>query len=342
MSSMSFPKYLICLLVFLSGCSAYCPVVICPGFGNDMVDYDTPLGQSSEVGLRSVLGRRGFDLDAVSTVPVKRGDWVRVAGGLIDPGFYRGDARPSGPGYGWYVDRLKREVDLAYEAGGGEERVMLIGHSAGGWLARAAMSDGTWRTEEDGTVVKTSDRVRCLVTLGAIHKVPEDASTCVTRGCLKYTDESYPGAFLGKDGIKYITVGGAAVTGDNRKEQDLASEADELYAVRGEGSAARVAFTSYLAVSGDGNRIGDGVVPLEWTKLEGATNIQLEGVVHSINEAGTTIPTDQWYGSEGVIDRWMPTVLEMTQLKKGPMRMLSPLAPLQESLSKLLKEVTKQ
>ena len=72
---------------------AYAPVVICPGFGNDSIDYDTPLGQPSEVGLKSVLARRGFEPDNIYTVPLKRSDCVRVAGGLLDiPGFYTNNA----------------------------------------------------------------------------------------------------------------------------------------------------------------------------------------------------------------------------------------------------------
>jgi hypothetical protein len=37
-------------------------------------------------------------------------------------------------------------------------------------------------------------------------------------------------------------------------------------------------------------------------------------VVHSINEAGTTMPTDRWYGSEDVIDRWLPEVLKEMEI----------------------------
>ena len=58
---------------------------------------------------------------------------------------------------------------------------------------------------------------------------------------------------------------------------------------------------------------GDGVVPLEWTQLEGAAQVRLPGVLHSINEAGTTLPTDRWYGSEGVVDRWLPAVRKATK-----------------------------
>lgn len=337
------------LLADISVC-AFCPVVICPGFGNDSIDYDTPLQQPAEVGLKSVLARRGFDPSQIYTVPVKRADWIRVAGGLLDfPDFYLGKAKPTGNGYGWYVKRLKETVDLAYDQqeGKNKEKVLVIGHSAGGWLARAAMADGEWsnNNENDGddddetnVVVRTSDRVRCLVTMGAIHKVPEDESTCVTRGALKYTDENYPGAFLKNEGVGYVSIGGAAVVGDDSKDTtdengermssqpaDLqGSEADDYYKVRGEGNSNRVAFTSYKAVAGDGNLIGDGVVPLEWTQLEGSKQLELPDVLHSINEAGTTFPTDRWYGSEKIIDQWLPTMMKEANLKKQQQTSLLP------------------
>lgn len=332
------------LLATTEEANAFCPVVICPGFGNDSIDYITPLEQPEEVGLKSVLARRGLDPSQIYTVPIKRSDWFRVAGGLLDvPDFYLGNAKPTGFGYGWYLKRLKETVDLAYEQQGEEgpkEKVLVIGHSAGGWLARAAMSDGVWSTTTTNNIegddesssssvqetVRTSDRVRCLVTMGAIHKVPENESTCVTRGALKYTDENYPGAFLKDEGIGYVSIGGSAIVGDERKDEEKndedsatsglkGSEADEFYKGRGEGNSNRVAFTSYKAVSGNGNLMGDGVVPLEWTQLEGSKTVVLPDVLHSINEAGTTFPTDRWYGSETVIDRWLPTVLEEAVLQ---------------------------
>jgi pimeloyl-ACP methyl ester carboxylesterase len=312
-------KMLISLLVALAATGlpfvdAYCPVVICPGFGNDQIDYDQPLQQPREVGLRSVLARRGFDPDQIYTVPVQRRDWFRVAGGLFDiPDFYTGNAKATGLGYGWYIERLKETVDQAYEQSDGE-KVILLAHSAGGWLARAAMADGTW-CDELGT--QTNERIRCLVTMGAIHQEPVNAGTCVTRGALKNTNEMYPGTFLKESGIGYVSIGGAAIVGNNSKDPDPETNADKLYANRGEGSASRVAFTSYDAVCGKGDVIGDGVVPFDWTQLGGARQVRLDGVFHSINEAGTTIPTDRWYGSEGIIDSWLPAVLEEAGLLKS-------------------------
>jgi pimeloyl-ACP methyl ester carboxylesterase len=313
---------------------AYCPVVICPGFGNDMIDYDEPLQQPREVGLRSVLARRGFDPDLILTVPVKRSDWIRVAGGLFDiPDFYTGNAKATGLGYGWYIKRLKETVDQAYEQSGGD-KVILLAHSAGGWLARAAMADGTWCDEQG---ITTSERIRCLATMGAIHEEPMDPSTCVTRGALKNTNAMYPGAFLKDSGISYVSIGGAAIVGDNAKDQDPKTDVDELYSNRGEGSSSRVSYTSYEAVCGKGDVIGDGVVPFDWSQLQGSRKIKLDGVLHSINEVGTTLPTDRWYGSEKIIDSWLPAVLEEAELANDEKsNEFSPLAGIQEWVTNIL------
>jgi len=240
------------------------------------------------------------------------------------PNFYTNQAKPDGLGYGWYIRRLKECVDLAHEESGGE-RAILLAHSAGGWLARAAMGNGVW-CEQNGVEVKTSDRISALVTLGAIHRVPENEKSCVTRGALQYVESQYPGAFLTGEGIKYVSVGGNAIVGDKDADDTLTTandvvndidksttssleRLDKVYAKRGEGSASRVAYTAYESVCGKGGVVGDGVVPLGWALLEGSKQIKLDGVLHSINEAGTTIPTDRWYGSDGVIDRWLPAVL---------------------------------
>ena len=128
--------------------------------------------------------------------------------------------------------------------------------------------------------------------------------------------------------MPFVTVAGAAIEGSEarvgegydpfvparemlaRAGGDAPTEADMLYARRGEGSAARVAYANYVAVAGDGYAMGDGVIPVGCAHLEGAEQITLDGVLHSINEAGTTLPTDRWYGSEAVIDRWLGPALE--------------------------------
>ena len=75
-------------------------------------------------------------------------------------------------------------------------------------------------------------------------------------------------------------------------------------------------YVNYLALCGDGEAAGDGVIPRQCALLEGdgVERITLDGVLHSINEAGTALPTDRWYGSERVVDRWLePTCALLDQ-----------------------------
>ena len=283
------------------------PVIIVPGFGNADVDYSRPLGQPEEVGFEAVLSRRGFS--DVCTLPVERFEWGRVILGLIGAIIWRPWATPEGPAYAWFIARLRNAVDDAHTRSGGK-KVLLCCHSAGGWLARAALADGAW---SDGR--RASDVVSGLVTLGTPQFPPEEGTvTDMTQGVIKFVDDTYPGAFLASEGIGYVTVGGDTIVGDDSKGKpgDDATDADKVYALRGEGSASRAAYTSYLMTCGRGDVSGDGVVPIDWTLLDGAKQLRLPGVLHSINEAGTTLPTDRWYGSEKIVDMWLPAVREAT------------------------------
>jgi hypothetical protein len=331
------------------------PIVICPGFGNDSSDYINPLNRGTTYGFITALTKRGFNPNLITTVPIKRYDWVRVACGIFDiPHFYTGTCKPTGLGYGWYIQRLRHTIEQSYILGGQEEKVILIAHSAGGWLARAALGDGSWDTTSTfddvdsssssisppttTTTTRASDRIRALITLGAIHKVPayshpqqehgieEDdkttnhntspsrrggPSSCVTRGALDYVNSMYPGPYLMNEGIAYISVGGDAIVGvqQQQQQQKQLDNEEEEEAAEAE-AASSVAYTSYQAVCGNGNTTGDGVVPLAWTLLDGSRSIILPGVMHSINKAGTTLPTDNWYGGDNVIGLWLYDALD--------------------------------
>jgi pimeloyl-ACP methyl ester carboxylesterase len=265
-------------------------VVVCPGFGNAVVDYITPLGADESTGFKSVLERRGF---SVKIVPVERYDWIRVALGLFDPAFWQNNQLASGLAYGWYLKKTLETIDSCSTDDCG---VLVVGHSAGGWLARAALADGI-------------PNVCGLVTLGAPHAPPPAGINCATRGALKNTDAAFPGAFLTR--IPYITVAGNSLTGGAVTQREV----DNVYSKRGEGSAQNVAKVNYEALVGAFEGIsGDGVIPVLIAHLRGSEQITLDGVLHSINEAGTTMPTDSWYGSEKVVDRWLSKTLEKLNL----------------------------
>jgi len=70
---------------------------------------------------------------------VSRLDWFRNAAGLVDPAYWRGTLRPR-PVLDWYLNRIDDAVREANELAQGQG-LCLIGHSAGGWLARVYMEE---------------------------------------------------------------------------------------------------------------------------------------------------------------------------------------------------------
>ena len=150
---------------------------------------------------------------------------------------------------------------------------------SGGWLARAALADGTeiWGENEE----TASDMIQGLITLGSPHFTPLDMD--MTRGALTYTQREYPGAFLSSKGVKYVTVAGNICKGDRDAPR---------------GDRSRFAFNSYRTVCGDGDGYGDGCVPLGSAHLEGAQQITIP-CWHSIDKP------KQWYGSEEIVDKWL-------------------------------------
>lgn len=131
-----------------------------------------------------------------------------------------------------------------------------------------------------------ADLVGGICTLGAPHTPPLVGTPDMTRGALTYVHKNYPGAFLKSK--FYITVAGTAI------ESNPNGNRSEKFAV-----------DSYSQVSGnkDVMQIGDGVVPLSNAHLDGAYQITLPNVYHSISA-----PANRWYGGEDVIDYWLPVL----------------------------------
>eukprot|EP00904_Undaria_pinnatifida_P010556 jgi/Undpi1/6630/HiC_scaffold_20.g09109.m1 len=240
--------------------------------------WDTnPLDGGEEGAFSAALKRRGVD---AFVVPVERSDWIKVASAIVTLDFWKGTCRPDGPAYKWYLEKVKATVSSCL-AETGADKVVLVGHSAGGWLARATLADGQW---EDG--VASEDVVAGEFVSGAALVA---SCSYVTRGALTFTSNEYPGAYLKDRGLFYVTVGGAALEGDKDAPRN---------------SRARFAYGSYKTVCGEGATTGDACVPLIYAHLEGAEQVTLDGVFHSVDK-----PED-WYGAEGIVDRWLPTVVQ--------------------------------
>lgn len=263
--------------------------VLFPGFGNDAIDYSEPLGQDEAVGLQACLSRRGVQ---ASVVPVQRSDWLKVFAGLLLDADSRAGNGTARTAYGWYLDLAKAKVEETVLSGG--EPVILIGHSAGGWLARALLD----REGKDWAL----KHVQGLVSLGTPHRPPPKGKMDMTFGCLRNLNKAHPGAYYSDD-LFYVSVAGDAVTG-----QKMEGNIPIVELIQSP-SPESTAWNSYVALGGVGNATGDGLVPVDWAHLQGAEQLTLDGCLHSINVAGTTRPTNRSYLCEYFVDAWMEKVL---------------------------------
>lgn len=166
---------------------------------------------------------------------------------------------------------------LKDEAGDGNMEVNLIGHSAGGWLARVFL----------GECASAEDRksIRSLITLGTPHLAPPPGSFDQTRGLLDYVNREYPHNH--HEEVRYICVGGKALQG-----KKLGQGTFEEW----------IAYQSYLPLCGSGDVWGDGITPVGHALLEGSEQVIIEGAKHSPLSAKNG---QGWYGSDGFIDQWI-------------------------------------
>ncbi|KAI3965952.1 hypothetical protein MKX01_010909 [Papaver californicum] len=295
----------------------YRPAIILPGLGNNSSDYE-----KLQVTLKQVYG-------VPSVVPkVSRLDWLRNAAGLIDPNYWRGTLRPR-PVLDWYLERTHEAVSqamlLAQEADGGGGCVSLVGHSAGGWLARLYM-------EEFGT-----SNISLLLTLGSpLSPPPKDLPGVIdqTRGLLEYVERHCAPAVYTTE-LRYVCVAGRYIKGarfflnsngesSNLMEiptgsdlQQSMSEDSEEATLRNKTTStsiatetttrSRIVGQGYKQVCGKADVWGDGVVPEASAHLEGAMNITLDGVYHS--PVGSDDTQNPWYGSPAIVEKWIHHLL---------------------------------
>ncbi|PNW80345.1 hypothetical protein CHLRE_07g313550v5 [Chlamydomonas reinhardtii] len=248
-------------------------VLLLPGLGNNAADYGP---------LAAKLEARGM---AVEVAQVTRPDWGRNAAALTDVNWWKGTLKPR-PAVDWYLayvdasmQRLKRRLDQ--EAGGAP--ITMLTHSAGGWLGRVYLLD--WGTAG----------VDRFVSLGSPHRAPPAGAAGVvdqTRGILNFVSDACPGAHHSE--LAYVTICGKFVRG-----VPLSGPGSEAG-----GLLAKFAGAGYQQVCGSAQVWGDFIVPQPAAHLEGALQVDLEGVFHS--PLGEKLPFfGPWYGSDEVLERWV-------------------------------------
>ncbi|XP_039144453.1 uncharacterized protein LOC120281826 [Dioscorea cayenensis subsp. rotundata] len=276
------------------------PAVILPGLGNNTGDYHRLVSTLREAhGIPSVVAK------------VSRVDWLRNAAGVLDRNYWKGTLRPR-PVLDWYLERVDQAVSEAKMLCRQGERISLIGHSAGGWLARVYM-------QEFGTA-----NVALLLTLGTPHLPPSKGSPGVfdqTRGLLDYV-EKYCSPALYTPELRYVCIAGRYIQGAHFGGDDkiisnevgklggtfeLAMDSGNQPPLAGPTLRARFIGQGYKQVCGRAEVWGDGVVPEISAHLEGALNISLEGVYHS--PVGSDDESRPWYGSPAIVEKWVHHLL---------------------------------
>ncbi|XVF30638.1 hypothetical protein REPUB_Repub16aG0075700 [Reevesia pubescens] len=271
------------------------------GLGNNTGDYKKLELTLQDYGVPTVVAK------------VSRIDWLRNAAGLVDPNYWKGTLQPR-PVLDWYLKRVNDAVQEANELAQGGT-LSLIGHSAGGWLARVYM-------EEFGL-----SHISLLLTLGTPHLPPPKGLPGVidqTRGLLYYVEQHCQKAVYTPK-LKYVCIAGRYLQGsrffnDSKIDVDSVVSIDDEQpisdvVVKNKTDSTSVSTTfrarfvgqGYRQVCGEADVWGDGVVPEVSAHLEGALNISLDGVYHS--PVGSDDVSRPWYGSPAIVEQWIHHLL---------------------------------
>jgi pimeloyl-ACP methyl ester carboxylesterase len=226
------------------------PVVLIGGFGSHWREYQR-FGRM----LAHVSGRRVF------IAAITRVTWL--VAGFTD--------------YILLVDKVHAAVQHAL-AQTGATKAILVGHSAGGIVARAYLADRLIKLGHKPH--EGHKRVMRLITLGSPLGAVHNARHIGLRQAA-WIDREFPGAYFAP-AVQYLNVYGKLIEG--KRDGTLAE---------------RRAYRSYEFVSGLGAQWGDGVVPNSLSRIDGVPSLEVAGVGHSPWWG------PRWYGSnEDTIQLW--------------------------------------
>jgi pimeloyl-ACP methyl ester carboxylesterase len=234
------------------------PIILIGGFGSHWSDY-TGMGRY----LARASGRRVF------IAGINRLSWV--VGGITD--------------YFLLVERAHKAVLHAIRETSAE-KVILVGHSAGGVVGRAYLADRTLKPHQ--TAYCGYERVSHLITLGSpLRAVPNVQHPGMQQA--SQIDAMFPGAYFAPQ-VQYLSVAGKFIEG---KTDGTLRE--------------RQAYENYKFVSAVGAQWGDGVVPNALSQLDGVPHIEFDGLGHS---PGWT----PWFGSnETTVRLWWERLAVSTE-----------------------------
>lgn len=163
--------------------------------------------------------------------------------------------------------------------------VLVVGHSAGGGLARLLTSPEPF----EGRRLGAAGRIGALVTLGTPNHVDPGGQVGgrLSTVASTFLDRVAPGpAFAPTTG--YLTVGSRADVA--RRDGNRAQRRQHRF------------YADLVGPGAPDTIRGDGVVPLECALLHDTPAIVLDDVYHG--------PGGRWYGSDVALDVWWPRAVE--------------------------------
>ena len=204
--------------------------------------------------------------------------------------FFKGELKPQGT-----LDFFFEALDAAVADAGPDEDLAILGHSIGGWVARA------WVVDRGET------RVKRFVTLGTPHNEPPEglfSNIDQTRGLLKYVRANCP-----PDPAVFTCVAGTATSTDTLGDVFKLDAWDETLR-RSPLLEALVSLPSYLALAGKNpfGVKGDGLIPVATACLADCPAIEVD--CHHSDFVPTALDsirlpeTYPWYGSPAVFEAW--------------------------------------
>lgn len=216
--------------------------------------------------MRHRLLRRGAT--RVSIAPVHLPDWLAMGFAGMGPLMLRGALA---------IRRARRQAPAP---------LIVIGHSAGGIVARLAMAPVPF----EGRWAGVADDVGCLVTLGTPYRFDPEVAGWRHAGvrAAAFLDRVTPEAWFAPR-TAYLTVGSRRVPPSPLRPSLSPGRLGHL--------------VTRLAVGQTPGIHGDGLVDEARVHLPGARHLTFDDVLH-----GTF--GGPWYGDEQVIDRWWPLALE--------------------------------
>eukprot|EP00466_Bigelowiella_natans_P001391 jgi/Bigna1/77650/fgenesh1_pg.49_\ len=285
------------------------PVLILPGFVSDKASY---------LSLKEKLESQGYDCDIIDVNAI---DWA--------PTFF-------GQSFEFYLERIE-EGALSLLQRTGSRKLNVVGHSAGGWLARLWM--GSPSLSYNGRRYHGAPLVSSLICLGTPHYSFVSMHAADEKTCHYLSAYSNRRTFdnltkLGRlpiwtsqrDNTRGTIGGGGGGYTRLRESQGEQLVVHKFMLPRSSSSGredgdddvdyniGRLASLSFqnkysctcrcVVVQSKGNNggQGDGVTDLKSSLLEGSEHVVLPGCMHSPSSSS-------WYGSEPFFDAWAEFLL---------------------------------